>query len=311
LNDAQELKNITHRLKKLERRNTFSSLLIFLLVIGIGASLYPQYFKRAAGPGVQGGIINAEKIFIRDSADRVRVALQISQNGAPVFQLTDGEGRSRFQVELEPDGTPLMSFFASDQKPRSTFGLNKDYAEVNFYGQKGNVLLKQFVLENETGSRIALYDNNQQRRVTLGSNSPEGLPYFRLNGKDSEHRAILTLNADQPILVLNDSGGKNRAIFGLKTTGDPILNLKDKESLPRMLIDLDADGWPSLAFRDPGKHDRLWLTLDPNDEPYLAFFDPGNTNRILLGVKGKDKPFLAFKNREGKTTRLLSDQPKK
>lgn len=158
------------RLRARGTSNGIKALLIVFIVLNIIlCSLVFFLIARPHGGNVIAEDIQARHFTLVDEADRVCVEFKIDKGGSPHISLFENiSGKSRLQIELDPNGDPFINFF--DRKDKNTMKLG---------------------ISSSDTPGIRFYDENLARRMTINLKQ-DGSPIVTLHGPDNRDRLQLS-----------------------------------------------------------------------------------------------------------------------
>jgi hypothetical protein len=153
---------------------------------------------------------------------------------------------------------------------------------------------KLFVLTAVIATVIFWAGPSKTQSVADTNNIPDVLVArsFALVDKDGNHRGGFGLDkSENPILLLKDKDGSNRAFFILTDRG-PFISFDDKSGDTKLYIRLDNEGGPTIGFMN-NKRPQMIMTLRKQKEPSVVFFDENGGGRFAITLKDGN-PGLAF-----------------
>jgi hypothetical protein len=180
---------IEERLKSLERSFSLTRwLLIFVILILVGAiawkstTMIPVVEAKQADNSQQ--VIRSNTFILEDKDGRIRGMWGFSNEGNPVLQVYDNNGKARTSIGLDKIGgkiTPRFMLLDGDEKQSA--GL--------FSTREGSM----FLLSGKNSQRIlaAVYDDE---------------PSIRLFDEKGTERISLVVKKDTTVVVLSDKKGK-------------------------------------------------------------------------------------------------------
>jgi hypothetical protein len=136
-----------------------------------------------------------------------RVIVSVRSDGAGDVELRDPSGSPRLIAGMDPqsDSAGISMFEPNKSTPRLVVGVKS--------GGNGNVELRDS-------------DGNKRGELTATSTGEIRLSFI---GKDLKSGVVLGSSGGKTMLVFNDSQPKQRALFGLSSSGDPSVEMYDKD----------------------------------------------------------------------------------
>jgi hypothetical protein len=180
---------IEERLKSLERQLSLTRwLLIFVILILAGAmawkstTIIPVVEAKQVDNSQQG--IRSKTFILEDKNGRIRGMWGFSNEGNPVLQVYDNNGKARTSIGVDKIGdeiTPRFMLLDGDEKQSAGLFSRKE------------------------GSAFILSGKNSQRIMAAVYNDE---PSIRLFDKEGTERISLVIKKDATVIVLSDKNGK-------------------------------------------------------------------------------------------------------
>lgn len=152
--------------------------------------------------------------------------------------------------------------------------------------------------------RIRLVDRNGQSRLTMGTIEDE--PFIVLQGASGKLRAMLTMRADEPQLIMYSKHDENCLALTIED-GSPVVRLGVHGKLPSLVLTATKEqaaimaGLPSTTTRPSAGN---ILLLADEDRTALGFSDGHGVIRAQLGMKDGG-PYLSILDERGKERATL------
>lgn len=135
--------------------------------------------------------------------------------------------------------------------------------------------------EDERGiASLTLFDETGQMRSALTIDR-DGTPAFRLYDGTQAARVVVTVDNNQPAIVVSNATGDRAVLSTL--TGGPTLSFEDKEKL-RAEVGMGRGGAPKLGMFGPTGQAQLTLGVSEQGEPVATWRDQTGRGRASVGV---------------------------
>jgi hypothetical protein len=167
---------------------------------------------------------------LADQAGQRRAKLFTGDNGEPILDFRDKEGRRLLSLAVQPlpkKEEPLFALY--DKKDNVRVGLSLDE------GDRPSLILRD-------GGLLSLID------------------------KSGDDGVFISLeNENRPSLLLSSKKGKHSAFLGLRESKELALDLLDEKNKHRASLLLNPDGEPALKLRD--KDEKIVWSIPPREQP--------------------------------------------
>ena len=180
---------IEERLKSLERQLSLTRwLLICVILVLVGAiawkstTMIPVVEAKQVGNSQQ--VIRSKTFILEDKDGRIRGLWGFSNEGNPVLQVYDNNGKARTSIGVDKIGdeiTPRFMLLDGDEKQ-----------SAGLFSTKGGPL---FILSGKNSERITAAVYNDE-------------PSIRFFDKEGTQRITLVARKDRTAIVLSDKNGK-------------------------------------------------------------------------------------------------------
>jgi len=140
----------------------------------------------------------APGFLVSDSGGRPRLALHVSPDDTPAFDLLDASGAPRVHIALDEAGSPVLTLFGSPERPAQA--------------------LLTVAADGAAHLRLAQADG---RTRLFCSMQPDGTPYVSLMDEEARPKLSLALPGGNPALLMLDAGNRPRAVMSVTREDGP------------------------------------------------------------------------------------------
>jgi hypothetical protein len=180
---------IERRLKILERRLSLTRwLLILIILVFVGANTWKSQTIIPAVEAQEIGndqkVIRSKTFILEDKDGKIRGIWGFSNDGNPVLQLYDNNGKARASIGMDKIGdkvTPRFMLLDGDEKQSAGLFSNKEGSMLILSGK------------NSQGVTAAVYKDD---------------PCIRLFDEKGTERISLVVKKDTTVVILSDKNGK-------------------------------------------------------------------------------------------------------
>lgn len=260
-------------------------------------------------------VVRAQAFELTDAAGKTRAWLGVSDDGATVLKLLDGEGKTK--VLVDSDG--LIEVLDAEGKARVTVGAMGDGYGIGLLDSKGTIRA-DLCLDSSNAPSVTVRDAAGNMRGTLAISDDEPLLILK-DAKDEGARLALDMEDSLPVLSLWDTAGKPRASYSLTKGGAllqmtdadgmslaemaagsdrPSLILQDQESKMAAFLGFTADTDLSLLLQNGQSKTQIGLLLYGTD-PTLAIAHPNGNPAASMRIGGDGAPYVRTSDKDNVT----------
>lgn len=301
------LETANHRIVRENRRLKRAGVVTLLGLVALtiaGAN-------RADGPKV----VAAERFLIQGGDGQTRAEFGLNPDGSVVLDLRGRDkkdGTGGFLLGVASDGSGEFRFYDEEETTQIKLGVHPDGStRLGMFGPDGKAEIGLgFGQDNEAG--LSLLGKGGKGQIDL-SFAPDGAAGLVILGTDDKARIGLNVNADKSAdLRISDPEGKG--LVGLIATkdGDLGLAVHDKEGSDRINLEIHPDGQMGLSFRDPGAKDlreRVGLGIVADGRGFLNIRGAGEGSRINMMVPRSGPAGMAISGQDGKKRVVIQNGP--
>lgn len=235
-------------------------------------------------------IVRAQAFELTDAAGKTRAWLGVSDDGATVLKLLDGEGKPKVLV----DSNGLIKILDAEGKARVTAGVMDDGYGIGLFDSKGTIRADVYA-DSGNGPSVSVRDTAGETRGTLAMSDDEPLLVLK-DAKDEGARLALDIEDSLPVFSLWDTAGKPRASYSLTDSG-ALLQMTDADG--KILAEMAAGrDQPSLILQDQKSKMAAFLGFTDDTDLSLLLQNGQSKTQIGLLLYGTD-PTLAIAHDNG------------
>ena len=204
-----DLETLAERVRRLERKNRWTRLMVALMVWLSGATavfsglvLVAPYSEAVRLLLPKNRTIEVERVLIDDADGNARAKLAVESDGSTYLALRGADGTPRAALRLLEDSTAGLVFWAKDGKTRVGLGLGTDGSSTFALADKDGKARASLGVQADGTSGLTLADPERPRADV---SVEDGAPRFRLYDRDGKPRVRLGLGGDDvPFFNLAD-----------------------------------------------------------------------------------------------------------
>ncbi len=164
-----------------------------------------------------------------DAAGHARLALGLTEDGAPRIALSDDTGAVKIDLSIDPkEGTPQLIMLDRQNEPAISLGTLKGFGPHMIIGKHG---------ENQILIQLQV----------------DGSPSIDILDAQRNPRLALSVSGNEPLVSLMGNNRVPRATLRVLTDGSASLALSDAQATERLVVATDKEGRPSIRFLNPDK----------------------------------------------------------
>jgi hypothetical protein len=207
--------------------------------------------------------IIAERFELRRPDGKLAASLAEGDKKQVLLSFFDANGKVRLAIGVTDNGAPHIAFFGADGGERLTLMIGPVIEEP------------AIILNDDEGSPAITLSHTRalgshlmigkagRNRVAVGV-TEKGMASIQFIDAKGDARIQLSLTDDAPELVFLEGRNVARACLKLDPDGAPSFRLFDQHNRERLIAQTDRDGRPSIRLIDPVKNTVKELQVDIN-----------------------------------------------
>jgi hypothetical protein len=195
--------------------------------------------------------VDAERFLLRDKAGEIRAAWAVQEDGSPIFELFDEQGRSAvaFGYHKGLGDRPSLVFYNGEQADLAVGYGDEDSVGLNIYDKNG-IRTSVSVMQKSGNAGAFVYDRRGKLRSSVAVSSDD-TPSVGLSDGEATLRAAIALSLDgRPFLNIYDKKGQNRIALAELQEDSFGLSIIDADDVTRIGLGSVAGGVPGLTIFD-------------------------------------------------------------
>jgi hypothetical protein len=214
---------LAERVGRLERENRRWKWIGGVALIGV--------LTLIAGGANQPGIVEAERIVLRDKVGKIRAVLEVKEDGTPRLALFDREANEGVELAVDSQVGSSLGLWCK-QGASSIWALanNAGAAHVNLTVEDGQDLRLLSSGKDINLAELSLGPSAGPSQISLAcaKGRSAGIEFDAVNGKEAPRIEMGTLPDGSVGLTVTDKDERPRLVLGAKTDGSPYLDLLDR-----------------------------------------------------------------------------------
>ena len=257
-------------------------------------------------------VVRAQKFELTDSKGNVKAVMATTDDGLAVIKLFDKEGKPSVLV----DSAGQITIMGAEQKPNVVVGKTESGYGIGVYDSKGTYRAGLNITGDEPMFTLRDKDSNPCAMFFM----QESDTYFALSDSQEDgSRVVLHVGEEGPDMVMTDTNGKVRSLYGLASDGSPKLALSNADEEPCLKLYVE-DGLPALTAENPknelsaflgfvtdtdlammilnADNVRAAMALSEDNGPYISVAHPNGNPASTLGIDDADLGYMRTSDTE-------------